>query len=232
MREDVGRPADNFEQGMATMRFARATPESLLHIADEIRGIANLGRIYSTNEYDLDRYNRLLRLAAQMAAILGNTDEEPVLEHFQNDLYHITPICGVDAVVVRDGRLLLIRRHDNGLWAMPGGAMEIGETPAEACVRELEEETTIVGHATRLLGVFDSRVWDYRLPCHLVSFVFLVEEVSGEPTRTAEATDVDYFGPDGLPPLSPGHQDRVPLVFSLLSRDTEAPHFDERSPEV
>jgi len=69
-----------------------------------------------------------------------------------------TPVTGGDAAIIDDeGRILLIQRADNGLWAMPGGALEVGETPAEGVVREALEETGVHCQPIALVGVFDSR---------------------------------------------------------------------------
>ena len=78
------------------------------------------------------------------------------------------PCSAVDA-------MLLIKREDNGLWAMPGGATDVGETWAQSAERELREETGVVGTATKLLGVFDSRLWSDLTKYHLYASVWLVE---------------------------------------------------------
>ncbi|MCY0908566.1 MAG: NUDIX domain-containing protein, partial [Sulfobacillus thermotolerans] len=66
----------------------------------------------------------------------------------------VTPKVGVDGAVFKQRELLLIRRRDSHQWALPGGAVEIGETPSEAVIREVVEETGIVMQADYVVGVF------------------------------------------------------------------------------
>jgi ADP-ribose pyrophosphatase YjhB (NUDIX family) len=87
-------------------------------------------------------------------------------------------VAGVAAVIDTEGNILLMRRSDNQLWAMPGGQMEVGETPAEAVVRETVEETGIRCIPKALVGVYDSRIWDKGIPHHVYKFTFLCEPVS------------------------------------------------------
>ena len=68
------------------------------------------------------------------------------------------PFVAASAAVFRDGCILLIKREDNGLWAMPGGWTEVGETWAQSVERELREETGLACTAKQLLGVFDSTI--------------------------------------------------------------------------
>jgi ADP-ribose pyrophosphatase YjhB (NUDIX family) len=78
---------------------------------------------------------------------------------FRGNLGMRTPLLSVDAAVFDEsGRLVLIQRADNGAWAMPGGAAEVGETPAEAVAREVREETGLEVRAVQLLGIYDSRL--------------------------------------------------------------------------
>jgi ADP-ribose pyrophosphatase YjhB (NUDIX family) len=155
----------------------------------------------------------------------SQADSDYVLEVFRENLAHISPVAGAEAVVVRDGRLLLHRRADNGLWAMCGGLAEIGETLAEAAARELWEEARMRGRITRLLGVFDSLRWDMRTKVQLYAAVFEAES-DDAPQPTPEATELGFFGPDDLPPLSPSHRLRVPVVFQLLRGERPIPYFD------
>jgi len=204
------------------------TAQRLYHLADELRGIARLGLTYAQNEHDRERYERVLVAAAGIVgAVEGRAEAAAggVLEAFRENLAHVSPVAGAEAVVVREGRLLLHQRADSGLWAMCGGLAEIGETLAEAAARELWEEARMRGRITRLLAVFDSLRWDMRTKVQLYATVFEAES-DDDPQPTPEATALGFFGPDELPPLSPSHRLRVPVVFQVLRGERPCPFFD------
>ena len=134
--------------------------DELYLIADELRAIGNMGIRFAENSYDTERYERVRAASARIVAARRSPDE--VLERYDDNLGQVTPQTGSSAAVVREGRILLIRREDNGLWALPGGMAEVGETPSEATVRELSEEANVKGRATRLLAFVDSRLWRSR----------------------------------------------------------------------
>ena len=196
-------------------------------IADELRSIANAGAHYAENEYDRERYDRVLLLSARLIAAIEERPADEVMEQYTQNLAHHTPMVGADAAVLRDGRMLLIKREDNGLWAMPGGGTDVGETWAQSVERELREETGVVGTATKLLGVFDSRLWCSRSKYHLYESVWLVETHDDQtPMAGPETTDVGFFPEHDLPALDPGHADRVPLAFKLARGELPIPYFD------
>ena len=196
-------------------------------IADELRSIANSGAHYAENDYDRARYARTLSLSARIVAALEGRPEDDVMEEYEGNLAHVTPFVAADAAVFRDGRILLIKREDNGLWAMPGGATDVGETWAHSAERELREETSVTGTATKLLGVFDSRLWGSRAKYHIYASVWLVDVPDDQtPIAGPETTDVGFFSENDLPDLSPGHLRRVPVVFNLARGDLPVPYFD------
>lgn len=197
-------------------------------IADELRSIADLGLHYAQNDYDRERYSRTLSLSARLLAAIEKRPADEVMEEYEGSLPHATPYVAADAAVFRDGRILLIKREDNGLWAMPGGATEVGETWAQSAERELHEETGVEGKATMLLGVFDSRLWGSRAKYHIYSSVWLVEIGDDQnPVAGPETIDVRFFAKDDLPDLSPGHQSRIPVVFKLARGELPVPYFDK-----
>jgi mutator protein MutT len=123
------------------------------------------------------------------------------------------------------GRVLLHRRSDNGRWALPGGAIEIGETAEQAVVREVFEETGYTVKVMRLVGVYsDPKHTTIRYPDgNVVSYVAIAFECAvtgGSPALSDETTAVQWFDPATLPPeFNPGH---VPRLQDALARQAAA----------
>ena len=162
-----------------------------------------------------------------MVAAIEERPADDVMEEYKHNLIHVAPLVGADAAVFRDGRMLLIKREDNGLWAMPGGATDVGETWAQSVERELREETGLVGTATKLLGVFDSRLWRSRSKYHVYASVWLVEPHDDRtPIAGPETTDAGFFAEHDLPAMDPGHAGRVPMAFKLARGELPVPYFD------
>lgn len=141
------------EQGETDVR------QTLYLIADQMRGMASIGRCYAGNVYELERAHRLMELAVDLAALADDDAPDDVRSVFMAEPWlHTSPAIGVDAAVFDpDGCLLLVLPKGGVGWAMPGGLADIGETPAEAVLRELWEEAGLRGRVARLLGLFDGR---------------------------------------------------------------------------
>lgn len=95
------------------------------------------------------------------------------------------------------GKILLTRREDNGRWCLPGGGMDPGESAAEACVREVFEETGLQVKATKLVGIYTSPDILVEYPdgnkIQPVAFSFEVEITGGTLGLSDETTEVGYF---------------------------------------
>jgi 8-oxo-dGTP pyrophosphatase MutT (NUDIX family) len=197
-------------------------------IADQLRTIANYGLMHQKNEYDRERLYEVLSASAGIVNILENRSPDDIISEYEyeRDMDHISPLIGAEAAVFRNNKLLLIKRHDNRLWAVPGGKTDVGETLKEAAIRELKEETGLTGEVIRLLGIFDSRIWKSKNKLHLYHVIFEVLVENGSPIVTKEALDWRFFGSDELPELSPGHDTRVPFLFKLYRGDIDPPFLD------
>ncbi|MGB8643682.1 MAG: NUDIX hydrolase N-terminal domain-containing protein [Anaerolineae bacterium] len=209
--------------------------DDLYQIADELRTTAGMGLHFAENGYDRERYERVMHAAAHLLALAESRSPEEIYPRLLDTLHHLSPMSAVEMVVWQGDQLLLIQRHDDRLWALPGGLIEVGETPAEAGARELWEEAGVRGQITRLLGIFDSRRWQTETKTQLLSILFEAEALgervsraapSGEIGPLAESLDVRFFAEDALPPLSRGHHLRVPFLFKLHRGEVDAPYFD------
>jgi len=203
--------------------------EQVYQIADELRAVANLGLHYAEDQYNKERYGRVLSASAGLVAALEQRSPDEVLAQFEDNLSHVSPHTGAEAAVFRDGRVLLIRREDSGLWALPGGLLEVGETLAEAAERELFEEANVKGKATRLLGIWDSRFTGSHMKAQVYTVVFLVE-AEDEPQPGPETTAAGFFVEHELPDLHGGHQVKVPMAFKLYRQEVPVPYFDSGEP--
>jgi ADP-ribose pyrophosphatase YjhB (NUDIX family) len=220
-------------EGSRELVEQRETVERRLFLwADELRSIANEGLHWSTdNPYNMERYRRILRLAAAMFAVQDTRDVDAIERLFREHPRHMAPYpCGDAAVFDDAGRILLIRRRDNGLWAMPGGTLEVGETPAEGACREAWEETGVAVEALALSGVYDSRLCGNQSPYHLYLFVFICRPLDPDQTArvTAETLDVGWYAEAGLAtlPLDPDHVRRIPDAFKRRRGELADAVFD------
>jgi len=106
------------------------------------------------------------------------------------------------AIFDERGRILLTRRMDNGQWCLPGGRMESGESAAEACEREVLEETGLSVRVKRLVGVYSHPdqlvVYPDGNKAHIVALHFEADIISGELGLSNETTDFGYFTVDEI----------------------------------
>ena len=191
--------------------------QELYLIADELRGIASQARYYAANAYEAERAEQALKLAARIAALADAAPLPMLTALFEDDWMHVSPRIAVNALVRNPaGEVLLLQRQDNGLWCLPGGVAEIGETPAEAALRELWEEAGLRGEVLRLLGVFDGRLWGSRSRTHVLALVFLVECADLVAVPGSEMVAARFYASDGLPEQMSGGAARwVPVCLEL-----------------
>lgn len=134
----------------------------------------------------------------------------------------VTLKVGCAAAIFDESRakLLLTRRTDNEQWCLPGGGMEPGESAAEACVREVMEETGLQGTAHKLIGVYSTphRIIAYG-EINRYQFVSLLFEVSVEGGKLGlsdETTDCGYFSEQEVASLDlmRNHIERIKDIFA------------------
>jgi 8-oxo-dGTP pyrophosphatase MutT (NUDIX family) len=117
-------------------------------------------------------------------------------------------------------KVLLTQRADNGQWCLPGGGMEAGESAAEACERELWEETGLRGKVKRLLGIYSDPnrlvVYPDGRKVQIVALVFEVEVKEGSPALSSETTAFGFFTRDEALQLElfNNHAERVRDIFA------------------
>ncbi len=110
-------------------------------------------------------------------------------------------IVAVTAIILRNNKILILKRHENeiafpGLWTIPGGKVEIGDTVSQTLVREVEEETGLKVVGTPMYAGDG----EFTRPdnIHVVALRFACEVGPGEPKHSDDFTDMAWVGPDEL----------------------------------
>lgn len=167
-----------------------------LPLLDELRIHAKNGLRYADDPYDEYRYGRILDLVADYYGEILDLPPVETRDRLADNLGYATPNVGSEAAVFdEDGRLLLMKRADDGTWCLPGGFVDSGESPEETAIRETREETGLDAQTADLVGVY-YRPPDSRTSPHgHVAVVYLATVAGGslDPSHEAEALDYRFI---------------------------------------
>ena len=183
---------------------------------------------YSENPFEIERCRKLEALAHEILSTYTDTDFQAVQRFFESESGYATPKVDVRGVVFNEnGHVLMVREKVDGRWSLPGGWADLGDSPAEAVVREIREEAGYIAKATRLLGILD-RHRSTQLPrAFYIYKVFMRCEILGqtEDFTNAETDDVGFFSFNELPDLSTPRN--TPEQMAALS---EFWHMPDKAP--
>ncbi len=139
-------------------------------------------------------------------------------------LYPDRPFLAASAAIVRDGKVLVVRRAQppaGGLFSLPGGVVEVGETLHEAVAREVREETSLTIEPVALAGFRETIVRDQenRVQRHFVILPFAARWIAGEPVLNEELSEWRWVDPVEIAalPTTPGLASIVAAAFEQLA---------------
>ncbi len=176
-----------------------------LEWAQRLQAIAQSGLHYTQNPFEIERYEAVREIAVEIMAVHSDASPESLRALFAHEEGHATPKVDVRGAVFRDDTILLVRERVDGRWTLPGGWVDVGESPSQAVEREVFEESGYRTRAVKLLAVYDRNKHDHPPhPFHIYKLFFLCELTGGDPSPSAETDSVAFFPEDALPELSMG----------------------------
>ncbi len=197
-----------------------------------LAALAQDGLEYAVNDYDVDRYRKVRAVATELLSVLTDRPADELRLELDRDSGYATPKVDVRGALVDDaGRLLLMRERTDGRWSLPGGWADPGDTPSEAVVREIREETGHGARATKLVACLDRDTQGHQPPLPVAAYkLFFLCEPTGEVAAPdeLETLEIGWFGIDELPPLSAGRINRRELerVLAHAADRTLPTEFD------
>lgn len=210
-----------------------ASAQDLIRWAESLSAIARTGLGFTKSLYERERFEEVLKVAAEIrVAASGELVEDALVEEWLDAVGegvagYVTPKVAVGAIVGNGkGEILLVQRADSGVWLYPTGWADVGYSPAEVAVKEVHEETGIEVAPVRLIAVLDGlRLGFTRIP--LYSLVFQCRMLGGElRAHELECADVGWFSEESLPRPLAGYERWGPNAFAAIRGEPVEVAFD------
>ena len=200
-----------------------------LEFAMRIQSIAQAGLQYGKDRYDIERYEQLRTIAAEMVSERTDLPLERVNELFCNETGYQTPKIDTRAAVFSDGKILLVHEN-NGTWSLPGGWCDVDMSVASNVEKEVREESGLTVMSERLIAVQDWRrhnvtnyIWG------VIKFFVLCRYESGNFEENIETTEIGFFGRDELPEelaTEKNTKQQILMCFDFLKNPDAPTLFD------
>ncbi len=201
-----------------------------LEWAKSLQAEAQNGLTFTRSEFERERYEHILEIAAEMMADNSDADLAFIKGLFRDVEGYMTPRVDVRGVVFRDDSVLLVKEKADGGWTLPGGWADPNETPSQSVEREVFEESGFRVKATKVLAVFDRAKQGHTppFPYHIYKLFFLCELKGGDKKTSIETDAVDFFGESGIPPLSTARttENQLRIFFSHHRNPHRPTDFD------
>lgn len=171
-------------------------------------GLHFTGEQYRTDDsrtFDAERYEEIGQLAAQLVSQQVNAPVAEILKAWHADDGYVTPKVDVRGALFRDSKILLVRERSDGKWTLPGGWADVNETPSQAVLKEIEQESGFTARVVKLAAIYDRRTHNYPASVFYIWKLFFLCDLTGGEARISNETDaVEFFPLDALPELSTG----------------------------
>lgn len=176
--------------------------EAWLDWAVKLQAIAQSGLHYGKDKFDLERYEQIRDIAAEMISYKTEISIDKVKDLFCNEFGYQTPKLDTRAAIFKDNKILLVK-ESNGKWSMPGGWVDVDLSVKESAIKEVWEEAGLKVTADKMIAIQDREKHNLPVYAYKICKVFVqCTVIEGNFQKNIETTDSGYFGLEELPELS------------------------------
>ena len=201
-----------------------------LELVKRIKALADTGLVFIQDEFDRERYEEIRELSLKLLAHVGNQPLSVLRDFFVPEKDYPTVKVDVRGFVLNErNEILLAKERVDGKWTIPGGWADIGYSPSEVVVKEIEEETGLNCIVDRLLAVYDKRMHMHPpQPFYVYKLIFLCRIQSGTLKHGFDMEGAKFFNIADLPNLS---EDRIldaqiQQLFTMVIDNNTNVYFD------
>lgn len=195
----------------------------------ELQNLSQCALAYCKDKYDIERFERIREISAEMAAEISDQSLEEIKAAFCAGTGYQTPKLDTRSAVFRDSKILLVQEA-NGNWALPGGWVDYDQTIRTNAAKEVLEEAGMNVEPVRVIALFDhnSRNGTF-FPSNVCSAFILCRYISGDFRPNLETVACGFFGLEELPEhLAEGKSNReqIRMCFEACEKENWQPIFD------
>jgi ADP-ribose pyrophosphatase YjhB (NUDIX family) len=170
-----------------------------------------------------------MEIAAEMISENSGIEYLPLARAFRSQIGYATPKIDVRAAVFADQQLLMVRERIDGGWTLPGGWVDVGDTPSRAAERETWEEAGFHVKAFKVIGVYDANRRNPIEVFHAFKIVFQCNILDGAPRPSNETSEVRFFAQSEIPTVFSGERTtarHIADIFASLRNPDSPTVFD------
>lgn len=187
----------------------------LLEWAIELQSIAQGGLYYCKDKFDIERFERIREISAEMISLQSDIPLEKVKDLFCNEIGYQTPKLDTRAAIFKNNKILLVQ-ESNGTWSLPGGWVDVDLSIKENTIKEVKEEAGLNVTADMIIAVQDREKHNLPVYAYKVCKVFvLCSLIDGEFKKNIETIKSDYFSLDNVPLLATekNNKEQIKMCF-------------------
>lgn len=200
-----------------------------LKLAMEIQALAQDGLAYTNNNYDIERYNRLREISAEMISLKTDLSLDKVKDLFCNEEGYQTPKLDTRAAIFKDNKILLVHEN-NDTWSLPGGWVDVLESIYSNTVKEVYEEAGLEVIPDKIIAIQDRNKHNIPIYAYGVCKVFVLCNLKGGIFKeNIETIEIKYFSYDELPKNLANEKntkEQIKMCFDALNNDNWKVVFD------
>lgn len=202
--------------------------EQWLQWVIELQSLAQAGLTYGKDVYDIERYERIREISAEMMANISNIPLTQIKNLFCNESGYQTPKLDTRAAIFEDGKILLVREND-GRWSLPGGWCDVNVSIGENTVKEVKEESGLDVTANKIIAIQDRAKHNLPIYAYGVCKIFVqCSVIGGQFEQNIETTEYRYFSKYDLPKLAAekNNEKQIKMCFDAYEADEWVTLFD------
>jgi ADP-ribose pyrophosphatase YjhB (NUDIX family) len=204
--------------------------EEQLTLIKRLKSLAETGLVYVEDDYARERYEELRKISLQLMGAITSQPVKLLNDFFLREKDYPTVKVDVRGFVLNDkNQILMAKESIDEKWTIPGGWADIGDTPTEAVIKEIREETGLDAEVVRLLAIYDKRCHNHPPePFYIYKLMFLCTITGGNLQHGFDMKGADFFSLNDLPQLSEPRilESQLKHLLQLANSDNQSVHID------